>query len=148
MCSAKNSRWRRGCVLICQQVANITCSDTDKDRETEVLVFARVKKSGPYQYVQVVHNERIEGRVRQRVIATLGRLDALKETGQLEGLLESLARFSDHAAVLLALKTNQITPTSTVHLGPPVVFQKLWECTVLGMVRLPGHPKNLPADEF
>ena len=44
-------------------------------------MFARIKKSGKYQYVQVVHNERINGKVRQRVIATLGRLDVLKETG-------------------------------------------------------------------
>jgi hypothetical protein len=41
-------------------------------------MFARIKKSGKYQYVQVVHNERIDGKVRQRVIATLGRLDVLK----------------------------------------------------------------------
>lgn len=90
-------------------------------------MFARIKKSGKYQYVQVVHNERINGKVRQRVIATLGRLDVLKETGQLDQLLESLARLSDHAAVLNALKTNQITPSSTVHLGPPLVFEKLWK---------------------
>lgn len=90
-------------------------------------MFARVKQSGDYQYVQVVHNERIDGRVRQRVIATLGRLDVLQQSGQLEGLLESLARFSDHAAVLNALKANQITPTRTIHLGPPLVFQRLWE---------------------
>ena len=101
-------------------------------------MFARVKKSGDYQYVQVVHNERIDGRVRQRVIATLGRLDALQESGQLEGLLESLARFSDHAAVLNALKAHQITPTRTIHLGPPLVFQRLWE--ELG---LPGIFKRL-----
>ena len=89
-------------------------------------MFARIKKSGNYQYVQVVHNERINGRVRQRVIATLGRLDVLKETGQLDGLLESLARLSDHVAVLNALKSNQITPSSTTHLGPPLVFGRLW----------------------
>jgi hypothetical protein len=89
-------------------------------------LFARVKKSGKYQYVQVVHNERIDGRVRQRVIATLGRLDVLKQSGQLDQLLQSLARLSDHAAVLHALKTHQITPSSTVHLGPPLVFEKLW----------------------
>jgi len=90
-------------------------------------MFARVKKSGKYQYVQVVHNERIDGRVRQRVIATLGRLDVLKESGQLDQLLQSLARLSDHAAVLHALKTQQITPSSTVHLGPPLVFERLWQ---------------------
>jgi hypothetical protein len=101
-------------------------------------MFARVKKSGDYQYVQVVHNERVDGRVRQRVIATLGRLDVLKETGQLEGLLESLARFSDHAAVLNALRANQITPTRTIHLGPPLVFQRLWE-----QLGLPGILRRL-----
>ncbi len=90
-------------------------------------MFARIKKSGNYQYVQVVHNERIDGRVRQRIIATLGRLDVLKETGQLDGLLESLARLSDHVAVLNALHSNQITPSSTVHLGPSLVFEKLWK---------------------
>jgi len=90
-------------------------------------MFARVKKSGNYQYVQVVHNQRVNGQVRQQVIATLGRLDVLKETGQLDQLLESLARLSDHVAVLNALKTNQITPSSTVHLGPPLVFEKLWQ---------------------
>ena len=90
-------------------------------------MFARVKKSGKYQYVQVVHNERIDGRVRQRVIATLGRLDVLKQSGQLDQLLRSLAHLSDHAAVLHSLKTHQITPSSTVHLGPPLVFEKLWQ---------------------
>ena len=63
-------------------------------------MFARIKKTGKYEYVQVVHNERIDGKVRQRVIATLGRLDVLKETGQLDQLVESLARLSDHVAVL------------------------------------------------
>ncbi|MDP6466901.1 MAG: IS1634 family transposase [Pirellulaceae bacterium] len=101
-------------------------------------MFARIKKSGPYQYVQVVHNERIDGRVRQRVIATLGRLDVLKESGQLDGLLESLARLSDHVAVLHALKTNQITPSRTVHLGGPLVFDKLWQ-----QLGLPGILRRL-----
>lgn len=100
-------------------------------------MFARIKKSGSYEYVQVVHNERVQGRVRQRVIATLGRLDVLKKSGQLDGLLESLARLSDHMAVLGALKAHQITPSSTVHLGPPLVFEKLWK--QLGMPDILRH---------
>ncbi len=90
-------------------------------------MFARIKKSAGHQYVQVVHNERIGGRVRQRVIATLGRLDALRATGQLDQLLESLSRLSDHVAILNAMKAHQITPSRTVHLGPPLVFEKLWK---------------------
>lgn len=109
-------------------------------------MFARIKKSGPYQYVQVVHNERIEGRVRQRVIATLGRLDALQSSGQLDGLLESLGRFSEHAAVLNALRHDQITPSSTVHVGPPLVFQRLWE--ELGMPGILQRLLKNPKFEF
>ena len=35
-------------------------------------MFARVKKSGKYQYLQLVENRKEQGRVKQRVIATLG----------------------------------------------------------------------------
>ena len=42
-------------------------------------MFVRAKKSGRYEYLQVVQNERVGGRVRQRVIATLGRVDQLQE---------------------------------------------------------------------
>jgi len=43
-------------------------------RNGSLRVFARIKKSGAY-------HQRIEGRVRQRVVATLGRLDELKQSG-------------------------------------------------------------------
>ena len=33
------------------------------------------RKSGRYEYLKVVQNERVDGRVRQRVMATLGRVD-------------------------------------------------------------------------
>lgn len=90
-------------------------------------MFARVKKSGKYQYLQIVHNERIDGHVRQRVIATLGRLDVLAENRQLDGLLESLAKFTDHAAVINAVRHQQVEPEATVHIGPPRVFGRIWD---------------------
>ena len=55
-------------------------------------MFVRSKRSGQYEYLQVVHNERREGRVQQRVVATLGRLDVLQETGQLDALLAGRLR--------------------------------------------------------
>jgi hypothetical protein len=64
-----------------------------------------------YTYVQVVEGYRDEsGRVRQRVVANLGRKEALKESGQLEALAGSLARLDpplvgvrrDVGALLLA----------------------------------------------
>jgi hypothetical protein len=42
-------------------------------------MFVRAKKSGAYQYLQLVRSERVDGRVRQQVIATLGRLDCPAE---------------------------------------------------------------------
>jgi hypothetical protein len=40
-------------------------------------MFARVKKSGAYQYLQLVENRWENGQSRQRVITTLGRLDQI-----------------------------------------------------------------------
>ena len=42
-------------------------------------MFARIKKSGKYQYLQIVENNKVKGKVKQRVIATIGRLDHLQE---------------------------------------------------------------------
>ena len=53
-----------------------------------------VKRSGrEYTYLQMVEGYRDEnGKVRHRVVANLGRKDALKESGQLEALAGSFAR--------------------------------------------------------
>jgi hypothetical protein len=50
-------------------------------------MFFRTKTSGPRSYLQIVENRWEDGRPRQRVIATLGRLDQLQQTGQLDALL-------------------------------------------------------------
>jgi hypothetical protein len=54
----------------------------------------KVKRSGrEYSYLQLVEGYRDEkGRVRHRVVANLGRKDALKDSGQLEALAGSFAR--------------------------------------------------------
>jgi hypothetical protein len=92
----------------------------------EVAMFVRSKKSGAYEYLQVVCNERIEGRVKQRVIATLGRRDVLQKTGQLDALLASCSRFAEHTAVLTAHRQGRISPAAKVRIGPVLVFARLW----------------------
>lgn len=51
-------------------------------------MYPRVKRvrrgEQVYEYVQLVTGERVDGKVRQRVVATLGRLDELKASGQLD----------------------------------------------------------------
>ena len=94
---------------------------------TETMPCSRVKKSGRYEYLQIVHNERVGDRVKQRVIATLGRLDRLRESGQLDAMLSSCARFSEHAAVISALREKSVRAQATVHIGPPLVFERIWQ---------------------
>jgi transposase len=45
-----------------------------------------------YEYVQLVEGRRVDGKVRQRVVATLGRLDELKASGELDRLAGAFAR--------------------------------------------------------
>ena len=49
----------------------------------ERAVFVRVKKSGGHEYLQVVHNQRVGGKVNQHVLGTLGRLDRLLAEGRI-----------------------------------------------------------------
>jgi len=58
-------------------------------------MFVRAKKSGAYQYLQLVRSERVDGHVRQQVIATLGRLDVLQNAVRIDALIASCARSAD-----------------------------------------------------
>ena len=89
-------------------------------------MFVRAKKSGKYEYLQVVHNQRVEGKVRQQVIGTLGRVDVLQKTGQLDGLIASCSRFAKGIAVLNARGGGETPTADAVRIGPELVFEKLW----------------------
>ena len=51
-----------------------------------------------YEYLELVEGHRVDGQVRQRVVATLGRLDELKASGRLEHLVAGLARLDTPSA--------------------------------------------------
>ena len=88
-------------------------------------MFARVKKSGTHQYLQLVENRRENGKVAQRVIATLGRLDQINEKGGVESIIRSLSRFSDSA--LLVLSARSQLDASAKKIGPSLIFERLWK---------------------
>ena len=92
-------------------------------------MFFRTKTSGPRSYLQIVENRWENGRPRQRVIATLGRLDQLQQSGQLDGLLVSGARLSRNLLLLTAQARGQLTSITTHHVGPVLVFERLWQQT-------------------
>ena len=54
-------------------------------------MFARVKTSGQYQYLQIVQNRREGTKTIQRVVATIGRMDQIQAKGEIENLVRSLS---------------------------------------------------------
>src|SRR3990172_3439898 len=90
-------------------------------------MFVRTKKSGAYQYLQLVRNERVDGHVRQQVIATLGRLDVLQESRKIDALIASCARFAERSAVLEAHERGKTEVDRTIRIGPPLLFERFWK---------------------
>ncbi len=89
-------------------------------------MFFRRKVSGRTEYLQIVKNDRVEGKPRQSVVATLGRVDELAQDGTLDRLLRSGARFARSAVVLTAYEKGDATTIATRQLGPALVFERLW----------------------
>jgi transposase len=88
-------------------------------------MFVRAKKSGKYQYLQIVQNRRQGKKTVQRVIATLGRLDQLQAKGEIESIIKSLARFSEKVLLVLSGKTQ--VHVSARKIGPALIFERLWQ---------------------
>jgi hypothetical protein len=92
-------------------------------------MFFRAKTSGTRPYLQIVENRWEDGRPRQRVIATLGRLDQLQQSGQLDALLVSGARLAQSVLLLSAHAKGQLPTITTRRIGPALIFQRLWKET-------------------
>lgn len=92
-------------------------------------MFFRLKKSQSREYLQIVENRREAGKVKQRVIATLGRLEALRDSGQLEALLQSGARFAEAVLLVSAHAKGELPAISTRRIGAVKVFERLWRET-------------------
>jgi len=112
-------------------------------------MFFRQKKSGNRVYLQIVENRWEDGRSKQRVITTLGRLDQLQQTGRLEGLLRSGAKFCESVLLLAAHRRGQTTQMRTRSIGPAMIFQRLWKETgcqkVIGRL-LEGRKFDFPVE--
>ena len=88
-------------------------------------MFARIKKSGKNEYLQIVENRREGTKIRQRVLVTLGRLDEIQEKNRIETLIRSLNRFSRKTLLVLSAKGEPCA--SAVRIGPSLIFGRLWE---------------------
>jgi hypothetical protein len=90
-------------------------------------MFVRVKHAGKYDHLQLVENHREGKQTRQRIIATLGRLDRLHAKGQVDVLLRSLGRFAERIQIQEAHKNGELEALSTRRIGPALVFGRLWK---------------------
>jgi len=97
-------------------------------------LFVRTQTNGSRTYLLIVGNHWVDGKVKQRVLHRLGRLDELLASGDLDALLLSLGRFSQKFSVLGAHARGESITTRTAKIGPALIFQRLWQSASIGKV--------------
>lgn len=75
-------------------------------------------------FLQIVESHRTGDQVRQWVIATLGWLDELEASGQLDRLLRSGARFVQQAMVLDATRAGDAPAVAVQRISPALLFER------------------------
>lgn len=94
-------------------------------------MFVRVKnvqaKGRRYQYLHIVENFREADRVRQRILGSLGRLDELLASGDLERVITQLVEHCPSVRLLRAAQAGSLVVRSDRTWGPGLVFDRLWE---------------------
>src|SRR5207247_8651476 len=84
--------------------------------------------------LNIVESVRQSSQVHQRVLSTVGRLDVLQATGQLDALVRSGLRFCEKLAFIDAHAAGQTEPVQVQRVGPDLVFSRLWEALQLGTI--------------
>jgi hypothetical protein len=101
------------------------------------------KTSAGRVYLQIVESRRQGDQVRQQVIATLGRYDELRDSGQLDRLLRSGARFAAQAIILDAVRGGTANAVAVRRIGPALVFERLWQQTgCRGVIQKLAHERK------
>src|SRR5208337_3136515 len=90
-------------------------------------MFVRIKNSHGYKYLQIVESKREGKKVSQRVLATLGQVDALTTSGKIDDLTQSMAKFASKLQVIDAHRTGALQAHRTLSIGPALVFERLWQ---------------------
>jgi hypothetical protein len=97
-------------------------------------LFVRTQTNGSRTYLLIVDNQWVDGKVQQRVLFRLGRLDELLASGRLDSLIQSLARFSEKLTVLGAHARGESVATRSARIGPALIFQRLWQACWIDQV--------------
>jgi len=97
-------------------------------------MFFRIKPARRYRCLQIARGVRVNGKVRQEVLATLGRMDVLEASGQWERLLRSGLKCCRKIQVLDAHAAGETKLLSILKVGPDLVFSRLLEDLGIGAV--------------
>ena len=87
-------------------------------------MFIRITKSKNYEYVNIVRTYRDEGTVKHKNIASLGRLDLLRNDPSWKNIIHKLFLMIDSDSVLVD-KNDGIKETDRLYWGY-IVYKKLW----------------------
>ena len=97
--------------------------------QSDTTMFLRQKKSGSRVYLQIVENSWENGTTKQRVIATVGRLDELLQSGGLDQLVTSAGRWCESLLVVSAHERGEALQVCCHRSGAVRVFERLWRET-------------------
>jgi len=87
-------------------------------------MFLRVNRNAcGAKYLQIVRSYRDNGKVKQQILFTLGRLDILQATGQIDALVKSLSRFAVRQQLIDLSK--DVSVLQVYHLGAAHVINKM-----------------------
>ncbi len=92
-------------------------------------MFVRAKRVGKYTYLQLVENRREGGKVRQRVLCNLGRMDVLAEKGGVDAVILSLAKFAEKVQLQEAYREGEILGVGESSWGQVFTFD-FWRDTM------------------
>jgi len=89
-------------------------------------MFLRVNRnSRGAEYLQIVRSYRDNGKVKQQILFTLGRLDLLQASGEIDGLVKALAHFAVKQQLIDLSK--DVSVSQVYHLGAAQVVSKMME---------------------
>ena len=96
-------------------------------------MYVRVNRHATgHTYLQIVRSFRADGKVKQEVLFTLGRLDILQATGQIDSLVAALSRYATRQQVIDLSK--DVSVSEVYHLGAAHVVSRMMER--LGLKRM------------
>jgi hypothetical protein len=94
-------------------------------------MFVRVKtvrsEGRAYQYLHIVENRWENGRTRQHILGSLGRLEDLQAQGDLERVIRQLVEHCPSVRLLRAEAQGALEVVRDLVWGPVLVFDRLWE---------------------